>query len=201
MKKARRASAEQGFTLVEMMLVVAIIGILASLTLPGVENVMHTTKLTETMAEMRTVAHAWDAMSGALKQDDYIFTGQTINVLADFPHLVTAQELENLLEIVVPEFDSWGNRIEYRVDALPSSSLLVRSANSDGEFDDIYVAGTEFSYGNRRIDIGITTTARWIIRPDAQLRGNQVNVPVQELDILEFVQFREGLPPPGFPPP
>ncbi len=146
MKKARRASAEQGFTLVEMMLVVAIIGILASLTLPGVENVMHTTKLTETMAEMRTVAHAWDIKSGALKQTDYLFTGETIDVLADFPNLVTAQELENLLEIAVPEFESWGNRIEYRVDAFPSSNLLVRSANSDGEFDDIYVVGTEYSY-------------------------------------------------------
>ncbi len=192
MRVARRASTQQGFTLVEMMVVIAIIGLLASLALPAVVNLMHTAKVTKTMAELRTVAHAWDAMAGTLQQDEYRFTGETLDVAAEFPNQVTAQELENLLKMDVPEFDSWGNTIDYRVDDFPSTSLLVRSPNSDGELDDSYVRGTQFSYQNRFIDPVIGTSARIIVGTNAQLQGNQVIIPTQELTTLNFVRDITG---------
>ena len=188
MNAARRASSEQGFTLVEMMVVVAIIGLLATLTLPAIVNLMHTAKATKTMAELRTVAHAWDSMAGTLQQDEYRFTGETLDVAAEFPNQVTAQELENLLKMDVPEFDAWGNPIDYRVDDFPSSSLLVRSPNSDGELDDVYTVGTQISYDNRLIDYVITTSARIIVGPNELLQGDQVIIPAQVFTVPNFVR-------------
>lgn len=196
MNAARRASSQQGFTLVEMMVVIAIVGLLATLTLPAVVNLMHTAKVTKTMAELRTVAHAWDAMAGTLPQDEYRFTGETLDVAAEFPNQVTAQELENLLKMDVPEFDSWGNSIDYRVDDFPSTSLLVRSPNSDGELENEYIVGTQASYENRRIDFVITTSARIIVGPYALLQGNQVITPTLSLTPLNFVRDVTG---PGGP--
>ena len=188
MQAVRRANTEQGFTLVEAMIVVTIIGMLATLALPSVVNLMHAAKVTKTFAQLRTVAHAWDAKAGILPQDEFRLTGETLDVAAEFPIQVTAQELERLLRMDVPEFDSWGNAIDYRVDDLPSTSLLVRSANSDGEFDDIYTVGTQAAYANRIIDWVINTSARIIVGPNEQLQDDQVLVPTLSTTALEFVR-------------
>lgn len=101
-----RRHRTRGFTLVELLIVVAIIAILAMIAIPNLLAALQRARQKRTMANMRNIATAWEARSVDLSR--YNAAGITV---AGMSAPVTMDDLETALEPTymrtLPRVDGW----------------------------------------------------------------------------------------------
>ncbi len=105
---------QEGFSLIELLIVVAIIGIIATIAVPQLLDAIDRGRQRRTMADMRNIATA----NGTYRVDNNAYS-------ADLTTLQTKGYMQ-----VVPTKDAWGTALVYAQDA-KNDSYTLESYGSD----------------------------------------------------------------------
>jgi general secretion pathway protein G len=124
--------------LIELLIVVAIIGILAAIAIPNLLTAMQRSKQKRTMADMRTIATGWEARATDINKYNaagaltYPKTGVTTDNLKTY---ISPTYIKTF-----PEKDGWGNTWLFGADqswgaATAAQAYAIASGGKDGAME------------------------------------------------------------------
>lgn len=159
---------QSGFTLLELLLVVAIIAIIASIALMNYLGALQKAKEKKTMTDIRTIASAWEAR--ATETNSFTAAGMT------FPETtLTWEQMNAALSPTysrnIPRFDGWGREFDFGVGG--PKDYAIRSPGRDGKFDSDYTAGAT---NNPDCDI-VYANGSFVVYPDSMVAQSQSQAP------------------------
>lgn len=129
----RRRNA--GFTIIELLVVVAIIAIVAAIAIMNYLSSIERARQKRTMADIRSIAQAWEASNS--EKGHYGAAGFS------FPAVVTHDALTSSLAPTyiraIPKSDGWGRPLQF---GAAGRVYGIRSAGRDGVYEaDTYTQG------------------------------------------------------------
>ncbi|MEO6258821.1 MAG: prepilin-type N-terminal cleavage/methylation domain-containing protein [Thermoanaerobaculia bacterium] len=140
----------RGFSVIELLIAVGIIAMIAAIAMGNYFNAIHRSKQKRTMADMRSVAVAWESRAVDTKQ--YNAAGGAFSMPAG---AVSYQEMVTMLSPTyirtLPSMDGWGFPMQFRADqtiasATAASSYGLRSPGRDGIYSGTYNDGPTTNY-------------------------------------------------------
>jgi prepilin-type N-terminal cleavage/methylation domain-containing protein len=141
MRRDSPNSADRGFTLVEMLISLAIVALIAAIAIPLVLNSINRTKQARTVANIHTIATAWEAR--AVETKSYNAAGATATFTIP-PSPVSLTDLTGILAPTyireLPSVDGWNHPLDFATDqplsnSVPAIVYSIRSPGRNGTYE------------------------------------------------------------------
>jgi len=129
--KTRKSIMRKGFSMVELMAVLIIIGLLAALVSTKVINKIDEARVTTTKAQLKTLHNAVNQFkmdTGRLPTEE-----EGLSVLVEQPSDVMKWEQGGYLESTEVPKDAWGNDYVYQLYPESGKPFVIISYGADGE--------------------------------------------------------------------
>lgn len=134
-------SRRRGFSILELLITLAVIGILAMIAIWNYYSAITRAKQKRTMADIRSIAAAWEDRAGELRA--YTAAGAPFTLPAA---QLSAGAVSGLLVPTyirqMPKLDGWDRPYQFFVDTpAGAQAYAIRSAGKDGVFENSYQQG------------------------------------------------------------
>ena len=132
---------QHGFSIIELLIVVMIIGIIASIAIPNLLDAVNRSKQKRTMSDIRSIATAWEARATDLNR--YNAAGTALDVIETCSEYASHDDLSAVLvptyTKLVPSRDGWGNLLRFGIeyplgDESHSTNYLIWAPARDATF-------------------------------------------------------------------
>src|SRR3954447_2572444 len=107
---------KNGFSMIELLVAVMIIGILAAIAIGSYFGAIQRAKQKRTMADIRSVAVAWEARAVDTKQYNAGGAGGFSMPGTPLTFAQVSTMLAPTYVALIPKVDGWGNSLEFTVD-------------------------------------------------------------------------------------
>lgn len=166
----RREGEQRGFSVLELLIAVGIIGIIAAIAITNYYSSLNKARQKRTMADIRGIAVAWEARAVDAKQYNAAGAGFTMPAVS-----ITSTELITLLSPTymgnIPRSDGWGNALQFAMDqpigGASAGEYALRSAGRDRLYQSSYVAGGTTDYD---CDI-VYSSGSFVVYPEGTQQG------------------------------
>lgn len=137
-----RKRREAGFSVIELLIIGAVIAVLATIAIYNYMNALNRAKQKRTVNDIRIIAQAWEAR--AADTNTYAVAGFSFPT-AGVSHAELTAALRPTYLRDIPALDGWTRPIQFGYSAgTPGTpgSYGIRSAGRDGQYQSAYVSGT-----------------------------------------------------------